>query len=209
MKVTLYGASGIIGSRVLAELLARGHQVTAVARHTEKLKAGNGLALKQGDISDVKAVADTASGADAAISAFGPGTENPGILLDVTRSLIDGLKQAGVKRFIMVGGAGSLEVAPGVKLIDAPNFPAAWKGIAQAHAEALEILRKSDLDWTSFSPAALIEPGQRTGKFRLGKDNLVTDAKGESHISAEDYAIALVDELEKPEHVRARFTAAY
>jgi putative NADH-flavin reductase len=119
------------------------------------------------------------------------------------------LQKAGVRRFLMVGGAGSLEVAPGLQLVDAPDFPAAWKGIALAHRDALNVLKGSDLDWTSLSPAALIEPGVRTGKFRLGTDQLVMDDKGESKISAEDFAVAAVDELEKNAHVRQRFTLGY
>jgi hypothetical protein len=114
-----------------------------------------------------------------------------------------------VRRFIMVGGAGSLEVAHGLRLVDTPNFPAEWKPIALAHADALEVLKTSDLEWTSVSPAAVVQPGERTGKFRLGKDTLLTDSKGDSKISTGDFAAALVDEVEKPRHIRQRFTVAY
>jgi hypothetical protein len=148
-------------------------------------------------------------GSDAVISAYAPGFETLGNLVLATQSLIAGLQKAGVRRFLMVGGAGSLEVAPGLQLVDAPDFPAAWKGIALAHRDALNVLKGSDLDWTSLSPAALIEPGVRTGKFRLGTDQLVMDDKGESKISAEDFAVAAVDELEKNAHVRQRFTLGY
>lgn len=209
MKVVLYGASGMIGSRILAELLKRGHSVKAVVRDTSRLASHKGLDVAEGDVLDSQSVADTAKGSDAAISAYNPPQMNPEKIVDATRSLIQGLKQVGVKRFIMVGGAGSLEVAPGKQLLDTPEFPSTWKAIALTHRDALEVLKTSDLDWTNLSPAAFIEPGERTGKFRLGGDNLVADAKGESRISAEDYAIALVDELEKGKHVRQRFTAAY
>jgi uncharacterized protein len=127
----------------------------------------------------------------------------------VARSLIEGVGKAGVKRLIVVGGAGSLEVAPGVRLVDTPQFPAGWKGIALSHADSLPIYRKAALDWTYVSPAAFIEPGQRTGKYRTGGDQLLTDAKGESRISAEDFAVAVVDELEQKRHVRKRITVAY
>jgi uncharacterized protein len=134
---------------------------------------------------------------------------NTALIIDATRSLIVGLKQAGVKRLIEVGGAGSLLVAPNLRLVDAPNFPAEYKQIALTHADALEVLRTSDLEWTYFSPAAVIQPGERTGKFRLGEDMLVVDEQGNSRISAEDYAIALVDELENPKFIRKRFTIGY
>ncbi len=126
-----------------------------------------------------------------------------------TKALIAGMDKAGVKRVIMVGGAGTLYVAPGLQLLDSPHMPAQWKPIAEAHREAKGMLRESDLDWTYFSPAAFFEPGERTGKFRLGTTNLVADEQGNSRISAEDYAIALVDELEKPQHIKEQFTCAY
>ncbi len=199
----------MIGSRVLGELVRRGHTVTAVVRHPEKVKAEPGVNVVQGDITDPAAVASAAKGADAAISAYSPPHTDSGLLTDATRSLLAGLAEAGVRRLIMVGGAGSLEVAPGVPLIDTPSFPAAWKAIALAHRDVLPVLKNADLDWSYFSPAAMIEPGKRTGKFRLGGTRLVASDQGESKISAEDYAVALVDELENPRHVRQQFTAAY
>lgn len=199
----------MIGSRILAELIRRNHTVTAVVRHPEKIKAEPGVHLLQGDITDPAVVASAAKGADAAISAYSPPPTDPGMLSDVTRSLLAGLAEAGIRRLIVVGGAGSLEVAPGIQLVDAPSFPEAWKAIALAHRDVLPVLRQADLDWTYFSPAALIEPGKRTGKFRLGGTRLVANDQGESKISAEDYAVALVDELENPRHVRQQFTAAY
>ena len=208
MKVTLYGASGMIGSRILNELLSRGHQVTAVVRDPSKIKTTGATAIA-GDILDPSSVAQTARGATAVISAFAAPHDDVSKLVDATRSLLKGLQDAGVRRFLMVGGAGSLEVAPGVQLVDAPVFPAAWRPIALAHRDAFAVLEQSDLDWTSLSPPALIQPGERTGKFRLGKDTLIADEKGNSAISAEDYAIAMVDELENPKHIRQRFTLGY
>jgi hypothetical protein len=209
MKVVLFGASGMIGSRILDELARRGHAVTAVARHPEKVQASNGAKVVQGDVTDPASVAAVARGADAAISAYAPPRSDPGQILDATRSLLAGLKQAGVRRLISVGGAGSLEVAPGVQLVDTPEFPSGWMAIALAHRDVLPILKQSDLDWTYFSPAALIEPGLRTGKFRLGGTRLVANDRGESRISVEDYAVALVDELENAQNIRKQFTAAY
>jgi putative NADH-flavin reductase len=208
MKVVLYGASGMIGSRILAELVSREHQVTAVVRNPGKVTAP-GVTVVKGDVTDAASVAATAKGAEVAISAYAPPPTEVAALLPAVRSLLAGLETAGVERLLVVGGAGSLEVAPGVQLVDAPNFPDEWKGIALAHRDLLPVLQASNLDWSCLSPAALIQPGIRTGKFRLGGKQLLTDAKGESRISAEDYAVALVDELEKPMHVRQQFTLAY
>lgn len=208
MKVVLYGASGMIGSRILKELLARGHKVTAVVRNPQKVTA-SGATVVQGDITDVASVATTAKGQEAAISAYAPPQSQVTLMHDATRALLAGLESAGLKRLLVVGGAGSLEVAPGVQLVDTPEFPAAWKPIALAHRDVLPLLKASSLDWTYQSPAAFIQPGERTGKFRLGTTQLVTNDKGESRISAEDFAVAMVDELEKPRHVRQQFTVAY
>jgi uncharacterized protein len=208
MNVVLFGATGMIGSRVLNELVSRGHKVTAVARDPSRVPNEPGVKAVQGDVLDKAAVAGIVNGSDAVISSYNPGS-NVSAIVDATTSLIAGLKQAGVKRFIEVGGAGSLFVAPNVRLLDAPNFPEEYKAIALTHADALEVLRQADLDWTYFSPAALIQPGERTGKFRLAEDTLVADEKGSSRISAEDYAIALVDELENPKYIRKRFTIGY
>jgi uncharacterized protein len=209
MKVVLFGASGMIGSRILDELVRRGHAVIAVARHPEKVQAANGVKAVSGDVTDPAGVAAIAKGADAVVSAYAPPRSDPAKILDATRALLAGLEQAGVRRLIAVGGAGSLEVAPGVQLVDTPEFPSGWMAIALAHRDVLPILKQSDLDWTYFSPAALIEPGVRTGKFRLGGTRLVANDRGESRISAEDYAVALVDELENPQNIRKQFTAAY
>ncbi len=199
----------MIGSRVVDELLRRGHSVTAVVRHPEKVKAHAKVEAVAGDITDAADVAAAVQSADAVVSAYSPPQTNPGELVDATRSLLAGLKEAGVRRLIVVGGAGSLEVAPGVQLVDTPGFPEMWKSIALTHRDALAVLKESELEWTYFSPAALIEPGLRTGKFRLGGTRLVSSDKGESRISVEDYAVALVDELEQPEFVSKQFTIGY
>jgi hypothetical protein len=208
MKVVLFGASGMVGSRILQELVDRGHDVTAVVRTPEKITTAGVRAL-EGDVTEESTVASTIKGADAVISAYAPPQGHEEAIVKATRSLVAGINQAGVKRLLFVGGAGSLEVAPGVRLVDTPNFPEAFKAIARAHCDVLPVLKESDLDWSYLSPAAFIQPGERTGKFRLGGTRLVADDKGESRISAEDYAIALVDELENPTHVRQQFTAAY
>ena len=209
MNVVLYSPTGMIGSRVLIELVSRGHNVTAIARDPSKVPAKPGVNAVKGDIFDTADVAAKVCATDAVISAYGPGTGDVNDLIKATHSLIAGLEKSDVKRLIFVGGAGSLLVAPGVSLIDSGHLPEEYKAIAIAHHDALALLRQSDLDWTYFSPAGFIQPGERSGKFRLGTDTLITDDKGKSFISAEDYSIALVDELEHPKHIRQQFTAAY
>ena len=207
MNVVLYGATGQSGSRILRELISRGHRVTAVARNISKLPST--VTAKQDDLSNVDIIAATIEGADAVISAYGPPHDETDALIGVTERQIAAVKKAGNVRLIVVGGAGSLEVAPGVTLLASGHLPAQWVPIAISHEKTLKVLQASDINWTYFSPAAFFEPGQRTGKFRLGTNQLITDSKGESRISLEDYAIALVDELEKPAHERARFTIGY
>ena len=216
MRVVLYGATGMIGSRILKELLSRGHVVTAVVRDPSKLTPQNNLTIEKGDMLDADNIAKVAKGSDVVISSYGPpsGPQGPdptktSLLPDATRALIAGVRRAGAPRIIMVGGAGSLEISPGLQIVDAPTFPDAYKPIALAHRDAYDIIRASDLNWTYFSPAMMIQPGERTGKFRLGKDALVSDDKGNSSISAEDYAIALVDEVEQGRHTKQRFTIGY
>ena len=209
MQIALYGATGNSGSRILTELLSRGHQVIAIARNPTKLSAQPGLTVVKGDVSSAEDIATRIKGADALVSAYGPPADDTDQLLPVTERFIAAVKEAGVGRFLLVGGAGSLEVAPGVTLIDSGHLPAPWLPIAISHAKALEIMKKSDINWTNFSPAAFFEPGVRTGKFRLGTDSLIADEQHQSRISMEDYAIALIDELESPKHERARFTIGY
>src|SRR5271165_2625467 len=202
MKVALIGASGQAGSRLLAELTRRGHHVTAIARHPDKIASGPGITARKGDVSDKAGLVALLEGHDAVISAVHFTESDP-------KTLIEAVREAGVKRYFVVGGAGSLEVAPGVKLVDTPQFPAVYKAEATKGGEFLDLLRKEKaLEWTFLSPSAMIGPGERTGKFRLGKDQLLTNEKG-SNISWEDYAIAAVDELEKPAHIRERFTVGY
>lgn len=208
MNVVLFGATGTIGNRILTELLSRGHRVKAVIRK-ESLDPKPGLEFVTGDIFEPASVESVAKGADAVLSAYGPGPANPADLLKATASLIAGVKASGVKRLITVGGAGSLEVAPGVTLIQSGHLPAEWMGIAVAHSDALQMLRASDLEWTCLCPAGFIQPGERTGTFRLADDQFLTDSSGQSRISCEDYAIAFVDEVEKNQHVRRRFAVVY
>jgi putative NADH-flavin reductase len=160
-------------------------------------------------VSSAADIAKKIRGADALVSAYGPPAGDTDQLLPVTERFLKATEAAGVGRFILVGGAGSLEVAPGVTLIDSGHLPAAWMPIAVSHAKVLAIMKKSKINWTNFSPAAFFEPGARTGKFRIGTDQLIADEKHESRISMEDYAIALVDELEVPKFERARFTIGY
>jgi uncharacterized protein len=213
MNIVLFGASGMIGSRVLQESVARGHQVTAVVRDPSRVAARSGVTVVQGDMTDAARVAELIAGADVVVSAYSPGQGTEDQLLPAIEALVAGVKRAGAKRLLIVGGAASLFLAPGVTLLASGHLPAEWLPIAQAHADVLQWLRISDavagLEWTYFSPAGFIQPGERTGKFRLGKDDLIVDAQGQSRISAEDYAVALVDELETPQHVRQRFTVGY
>lgn len=203
MKIALIGATGFIGSRLLAELTSRGHQVTALVRNPEKVPQGAGVTAKTGDVYDKDGLAALLAGHDAVISAVHFSASDPATLLAA-------VKQSGVKRYLVVGGAGSLEVAPGVKLFDTPEFPAIYLDEAKKGGAFLDLLKgESGLDWTFLSPSALIEPGERTGQFRLGRDQLLADGKGQSQISAEDFAVALVDELETPAHARQRFTVGY
>jgi len=209
MKIAMFGATGTLGSRILNELTARGHEVTAVIRNPAHAPSGENVTVTAGDVFDSASVEDAVRGADAVVSAYGPGPNKPESLPNAMKSLIAGVEAAGVKRLITVGGAGGLEVKPGVRLIDTPEFPAEWKRIAEAHIEALELLRRSNLDWTSVSPAAFIRPGERTGRYRTDTNKLVVNDRGKSEISTEDFAIAVVDELENPRHSRERFTAAW
>jgi putative NADH-flavin reductase len=209
MKVVLYGATGRAGSRILHELLSRGHRVLAIARDAAKLEPAEGLVVGEDDLSDAAKTAGVITGADAVISAYAPPTTNTDELVRVTKLLVEAVAKSGVPRLLMVGGAGSLEVAPGVSLIDSGHLPPEWLAIARSHSAALDVLRSSKIDWTNLCPAAYFDPGERTGKFRLGVDNLISDEKGESKISMEDYAIAMVDELENPRHSKQRFSVGY
>ncbi len=209
MKVTLYGATGKSGSRILTELVQRDHTVVAVARNTSTVPASPSVTTKQDDLSNVDTIAAIIHGSDAVVSAYGPPPDDPDQVIAVTDRLVEAVEKNGGPRLLVVGGAGSLLVAPGVTLRESGHLPPEWVPIVDAHIAVLGDLRNSSIDWTYFSPAAFFEPGERTGKFRLGKDDLISDEKGTSRISMEDYAIALVDELEKPQHHKARFTIGY
>lgn len=214
MKVAIIGASGFVGSALLNEALTRGHQVTAIVRNPEKITVENSnLTIKAGDVTDSESFADLVAGNEAVLSAFNAGWTNPNLYDDFlagSKAIQEGTKKAGIKRLLIVGGAGSLEVAPNVQLVDTPEFPAEWKAGATSARDYLTILREEkDLDWTFLSPAIMLEPGERTANFRLGGDQLVTDANGDSKISVQDLAVALVDELEKNQFIQKRFTAAY
>jgi uncharacterized protein len=214
VKIVVFGASGAIGRGLTAELLERGHTVTAATRSGGPVE---GLVVRSvtGDASDPGSVARLAAGQDAVASATGPrrdSAEDPDdSLLGAARGLADGLRRAGVRRLVVVGGAGSLEIAPGQRLLDGPTFPPAWKPTALAHARALDEVYRSidDLDWTYVSPAGVIGPGQRTGEFRVGGDQLLVDESGHSRISIPDFAIAVADELEHGEAFRRQITIAY
>ncbi len=180
--------------------------MVAVARNKDSVRPAERVTTAIDDLSDVARTTDVIRGADAVISAYAPPPDDTNQLVAVTKRLVDAVARSGVPRFLMVGGAGSLEVAPGLSLTDSGKLPPEWMPIALAHAQALDVLRSSSIDWTSLCPAAYFDPGERTGRFRLGTDNLIVDERGESRISMEDYAIAMVDELEVPGHRKRRFS---
>jgi uncharacterized protein len=213
MRIAIIGASGNIGSFIRDEALARGHQVTAIVRHPEKIIARNPrLTVVKADILKDK-VDELVKGHGAVISAYNPGWSNPDIYneqIKGAKAIISGVKKAGIKRLLVVGGAGSLEVAPGVQLLDTVTFPENIKDGVLATRETLYMLRKEkELEWTFLSPPSSIAQGERTGHYRVGKDQLLKNKEGESKISTQDYAVAMLDELEHPQHIRERFTVAY
>jgi putative NADH-flavin reductase len=210
MNIVLFGATGNIGKVILDEALARGHHVTAIVRDPARVTASNPqLVVAQGDLLHPATYEAALKGADAAIASVND--PNPDNVPKQAETLLQALSGAGIKRFAWVGGAGSLEVAPGVRVIDDPHFPPAWKPSAMGMVKALEVFRasKADIDWTFISPAAEIAPGPRTGTYRTGGDQLLVDASGKSHISQADYAIGLLDHLEKGDAARKRITLAY
>lgn len=214
-NIVLIGASGFVGSAILKEALERSYNVKAVVRNPENVKVeSKHLQLIKADVTDIKKLAEIVKGSDAIISAYNPGWSNPNIYDDTLKgykSIIDAAKQAGVSRLQVVGGAGSLLVAPGKTVLQSGVIPDAIKPGVESLAKVLTdyLLPEKQLDWVFFSPAGTIEPGERTGKYRLGKDNLIVDEKGNSKISVEDYAKAMLDELEAPKHHRERFTIGY
>lgn len=214
-KVALIGASGFIGSQLVKELLSRGYQVTAIVRSADKIKNDDkNLKVVSADVFDTDKLAEVLKNNDAVISAYNPGWTNPNIYDDTIKgyqSIIKAVKKAGIKRLQAVGGAGSLLVAPGKTVVDSGAIPDEILPGVKALALVLkdQFLPEKELDWVFFSPAGTIEPGERTGKYRLGLDNLITDDQGNSKISVQDYAKAMVDELENPKHHQQRFTIGY
>src|SRR4051795_9026633 len=203
MKIAVAGASGQAGSEITKELSRRGHTVTAIARNPEKIAALPNVTPTKGDVLDQSGLAKLWAGHDVAVSSVH-------FLASDALKLIGAAKDSKVGRYLVVGGAGSLEVAPGVRLVTTPGFPAQYKAEAEKGAAFLDLLRQQrELNWTFLSPSALFTAGERTGKFRLGTDQLLTGAAGKSWISFEDFAIALADEIERPAHIRSRFTVGY
>lgn len=214
-NVALIGASGFVGNAILHELLTRGHKVTAIVRNPQKIDVENpNLAVIKADVSDTNGLINACKGKDAVISAYNPGWTNPHIYEETLRNyplILDAVKQSGVKRLLCVGGAGTLFCAPGLRVVDSGVIPEAIMGGVKSLGEFYlnTLMNEKDIDWVFFSPAGTLELGQRTGKFRLGKDDLIVDENGNSHISVEDYAVAMVDELENPKHHYERFTIGY
>ena len=203
MKIAVAGASGRAGSEITKELSRRGHAVTAIARNPEKIAVLPNVTPTKGDVLDQSGLAKLWAGHDVAVSSVH-------FLASDALKLIGAAKDSRVGRYLVVGGAGSLEVAPGVKLVTTPGFPAQYKAEAEAGSAFLDLLRQEkELNWTFLSPSALFTAGERTAKFRLGTDQLLTASDGKSWISFEDFAVALADEIERPAHIRRRFTVGY
>ena len=212
MNITLIGASGFIGSAILNEALARGHRVSALVTRPEKIAPREGLDVQASDVTDIGRLTAQLAGADAVVSAFSGHAQEDVLayFLKGSKAIIAAVKEARAPRLLMVGGAGSMEVAPGVQLIDTPDFPPQYKPTAEGARQVLRLLQQETvLNWTVISPSAVIAPGTRTGSYRTSPDRLLVGADGSSTISVEDFALAVIDELEKPAHERARFTAGY
>ncbi|WP_345952775.1 NAD(P)-dependent oxidoreductase [Mucilaginibacter sp. PAMB04168] len=214
MKIAIIGATGFVGPKVVNEALSRGHEVTAFARQPEKLDIENEMLTKQSvDVTDTDILANLMVGHDVVISTFNAGWTNPNLyndFLNGARSIQEATKKAGIKRYIFVGGAGSLEIEPGVQLVDTPNFPAEYKpGATSARDYLTELKNEQELDWTFLSPAINLHPGNRTGVYRLGTDTPVFNEAGKNDISVDDLAVALLDEVEQNRFVKKRFTLGY
>ena len=216
-NVVLIGATGYVGSAILNELVNRGHKVTAVVRDPDKVAVREGVEAVKEDVTNVEGIAKLAKGKDAVISAYNPGWANPRQYEETLENyplIVEAAKRAGVERLLIVGGAGTLFVKPGLRLMDTGALPEAWmpgvKSLGEFYLNTLT--KEEDIDWIFLSPAANLgnlQPGTRTGKYRVGKDELLVDEKGDSFISVEDYAMAMVDELETPKHHKERYTVAY
>ena len=215
-KVAVIGATGFVGTQVVKELANRGYFVNALARNTSKIEESENVKAIAVDVYNTSELSEILKGNDAVISAFNPGWTNPNIFEDFLKgaeSIEKAVEESGVKRFITVGGAGSLYIAENLQLIDTPEFPAEIKPGAEAARQYLEMIKKNEnLDWTFFSPAIEMHQGTagvRKGTYRTALENPVFDEKGRSVLSVEDVAVALVDELENNQFVKQRFTAAY
>ena len=213
MRITVFGAAGSVGSRVAAEALARGHEVVGVVRSMARFaELPEAAEHRMGDATSMDDVASLSDGQDVVISATRPPPGSEGELVAAAKALLAGVRKTGA-RLLVVGGAASLVVpdSGGRPVIDDPRYvPPAWRSIAQASSDQLDVYRSEmEVDWTYLSPPALLEPGPRIGTYRLGKNELLVDAEGNSRISLEDLAVALLDEVERPRYRRARFTAAY
>lgn len=216
MRVALIGASGFVGTAVLNELIQKGHQVTAIVRNPENLKQAENITAVKANVLNAGEVADAVKGHDAVISTYNAGWTNPDLyneFLEGSKAIQEGVKEAGVKRLIIVGGGGSLYIAKGLQIVDTPEFPAEWKPGALAARDYLNIIKtEQELEWTFLSPAIEMHQGtsgERKGNYRTGLESPVFDDNNKSIISVEDTALAIVDELENPKHVRKRFTIAY
>ena len=211
-KIAIIGTSGYVGTALLNEAVKRGHQVSALVRHPEKITANANVTAVKADVLDTDGLAALLKGHDLVISAYNPGWQEADIRnihIKASKSITEAVKKAGIKRLIAVGGAGSLEIN-GQQLVDSPEFPAEYKEGALGARQALNDLKaETTLDWTFVSPAILLVPGEASGTFRLGKDSPVFDDKGESKITVGDLAVAIIDEAEQGKHIRQRFTAAY
>lgn len=212
MKVAIVGASGFVGSALLEEAVARGHIVSALVSDATRVCAVDTVTAISADVMDNQALAQHLAGHDALITAFSGHAQQDvrAYYMQGMRSIVAAAKAAGMKRLLVVGGAGGLEIAPGLKLLDSEHFPKEWRATAEGAMDALEMLRSErELTWTVLAPSAHLEPGQRTGSYRLGRDTLIADAEGHSRISLQDYAKAMIDELEAPAHTGTRFTVGY
>lgn len=214
-KVALIGASGFVGTAILNELLSRGHMVTAIVREPNKITVHHpNLSIRQADVSDINTLSSICKGNDVVISAYNPGWTNPNIYTETLTNyplILEAAKQSEVKRLLCVGGAGTLFCAPGLRVVDSGAIPEEIMGGVKALGEFFlnTLSNETEIDWVFFSPAGSLEAGKRTGKFRLGKDDLIVDENGYSHISVEDYAMAMVDEMEQERHHKERFTIGY
>lgn len=214
MNIALIGASGFVGAQVLTEALSRGHQVTAIVRNPEKIAVNDPkLTVKKGDAHNEAELKQLLQGHDAVVSAYNAGWDNPDLyndFLNTSKTIEQAVEQSGVKRFLVIGGAGSLEIAPGQQLVDSPEFPAEWKAGATAARDYLNVIKENkQLDWTFLSPAIMLQPGTRTGNYRKERNVPVFNSEHKSEISVQDLAVAIVDELEQNQHLRQRFTVGY